>query len=118
MQKTTLASAKHKYLTLKNGVTKKPQYNHSQYETFWQEHVDLGFTLSSCSFVEDNQGILTYIHEFLHQDLTGSLKDLDPAETDNIMFPAAAGRLDTKLKYRDIKTFTQDAQSQWHDLQK
>jgi hypothetical protein len=94
------------------------QYNHSKYETFWNEHEDLGFTLGSCSFVEDNQDILTYIHEFLHQDNTGSLADLDPAESDNIMFPAQVGRKDTKLRYRDIKTFTQGVQGQWGLLQK
>lgn len=94
------------------------QYNHSKYETFWNEHEDLGFTIGSCSFVEDNQDIMTYIHEFLHQDNTGSLADLDPAESDNIMFPAQVGRLDTKLKYRDIKTFTQGVQGQWGLLQK
>jgi len=78
-----------------------------------------GITMDNCSCSRTGLGWDTHVHEFLHQNIVGSLEHINA--TDNVMYPAKIDRTANKLRYRSQNTTADvpiSSQQQWSDLHK
>lgn len=119
---STSPSADVVLIGLLGDIDKGLQYEHKAafMETVFSDSLSAGITYSSCSCLSDQPKDVTLVHEFLHQNKSGGLLDVDTIiHNDNIMYGYSTnGR--AYLRYRAVPVIQElgspGTQEQWNVL--
>jgi hypothetical protein len=106
--------------SLKFVINEKLLRTHSQYEVVYDytaTAVVHGFTIESCSWVENVANYRNIIHEYLHTKRLGPLSHTTK-DTKNVMYPFS-GSYGSQLRYRNLdvdSSFGNTIENQWYIL--